>query len=120
MLDKFVPAKGYSTQYNPLICGLMAQPSPLLERNKTKSKKKNNPDHGNDYHPNRAHRGHINTRLSNSLEENNTKPFWNYIMSLRNDSVGVAPIKHKVICIETQPLQDTSTKCSVSVSICEG
>ena len=34
-------------------------------------------------------------RLSNALEENNTKPFWNYIKSLGNDSVGVDPIKDK-------------------------
>ena len=105
MLDKFVPTKVYSTRYNLLwFDGTAKSLVRMKQKLCNRTKMSNNPDHWNDYkyiqkltnkHLKRAHRGHMNTRLSNALEENNTKPFWNYIKSLRNDSVGVAPFKDK-------------------------
>ena len=44
------------------------------------------------HHLKRSHRHHVNSKLSDALENNNTKPFWSYIKSLRNDN-GVAPIR---------------------------
>ena len=38
---------------------------------------------------------HLDTTLTDSLKENNTKPVWKHITNLRQDNVGVAPIKHK-------------------------
>ena len=36
---------------------------------------------------------HINTTIEKGLEENNTKPFWKYVKSRRQDNIGVAPLK---------------------------
>ena len=38
---------------------------------------------------------HLDTTLTDNLKENNTKPFWKHIKNLRQDNVGVTPIKHK-------------------------
>ena len=38
---------------------------------------------------------HLDNTLTDSLKENNTKPFWKYIKNLRQDNVGVAPIRSK-------------------------
>ena len=118
MLDKFVPTKVYSTRYNlPWFDGTAKSLGRKKQKLYNRAKICNNPDHWNDYkyiqkltnkHLKKAHRGHINKRLSNALEENNTKPFWNYIKSLRNDSVGVAPIKDK-----NQLHSDPTTKASL-------
>ncbi len=35
----------------------------------------------------------INNTIQDGLENNNTKPFWRYIKSKRQDSVGIAPLK---------------------------
>ena len=43
----------------------------------------------------KARWSHLDTTLTDSLKENNTKPFWKHIKNLRQDDVGVAPIKHK-------------------------
>ena len=45
------------------------------------------------HHLKRSHRHHVNSKLSDALENNNTKPFWSYIKSLKNDNNVVAPIK---------------------------
>ena len=43
----------------------------------------------------RSHRHNVNSKLSDALENNNTKPFWSYIKPLRNDNDVVAPIKEE-------------------------
>ncbi len=40
-----------------------------------------------------AHSQYINSVLTDALEEGNTKPFWSYVKSRRQDSSGVAPLK---------------------------
>jgi hypothetical protein len=39
----------------------------------------------------KAEINHINNTIQKGLEENNSKPFWWYVISRRQDSVGVAP-----------------------------
>ena len=44
---------------------------------------------------------HINNVIERGLETHNTKPFWNYIKSKKNDSIGVAPLKENgILCNE--------------------
>ena len=39
-----------------------------------------------------ARNHHINSILSKSLEENNSKPFWKFVKSRKQDNVGVSPL----------------------------
>jgi len=43
----------------------------------------------------KAEINHINIAIEKGLEENNTKPFWRYVKSRRQDNIGVQPLKHK-------------------------
>ena len=43
----------------------------------------------------KAHWQHLHRVLNDAEVEDNTKPFWRYIKSQRQDSVGVSPLKHK-------------------------
>ena len=36
---------------------------------------------------------YINNTIEDGLRNNNTKPFWSYVKSRRQDSTGVAPLK---------------------------
>ena len=38
---------------------------------------------------------HINKVINEGLQNNNTKPFWNYAKSKREDNIGIAPLKSK-------------------------
>ena len=38
---------------------------------------------------------HINKVIDQGLQENNIKPFWNYVKSKKGDSIGIAPLKDK-------------------------
>ena len=40
-----------------------------------------------------AHWNYVNSILNVSLEEGNSKPFWNYVKSKRNDNIGVSGLK---------------------------
>ena len=42
-----------------------------------------------------AENNYINSTINKGLEENNSKPFWRYIKSQKNDNVGVAPLNEK-------------------------
>ena len=41
----------------------------------------------------RARRKYVNKFVSQAFEENNTKPFWKYVKSQRQDCFGVPPLK---------------------------
>lgn len=41
---------------------------------------------------------HINDTIQKGLDENNSKPFWRYVKSRRQDSIGVAPLKQMANC----------------------
>ncbi len=41
----------------------------------------------------RAHWQYVHDILADGLAENNTRPFWRYVKSQRQDSVGIAPLK---------------------------
>ena len=41
----------------------------------------------------KAEQDHINNTINEGLQNNNTKPFWQYVKSRREDSIGVAPLK---------------------------
>ena len=43
----------------------------------------------------KAEWNHINKVINEDLQNNNTKPFWNYAKSKREDNVGMAPLKSK-------------------------
>ncbi|CAG2196522.1 unnamed protein product [Mytilus edulis] len=43
----------------------------------------------------KAEWSYINDTILKGLESNNTKPFWKYIKSRKNDNIGVAPLKNK-------------------------
>ena len=51
---------------------------------------------------------HVNLILDTTEKEHNTKPFWNYIKSQRQDTVGVSPLKKK-----GQLYSDSKTKASI-------
>jgi len=36
---------------------------------------------------------HVNNIINQGLEKNNTKPFWNYVKSKKEDNVGIAPLR---------------------------
>ena len=41
----------------------------------------------------RAQWDYVNNTIAEGLANNNSKPFWRYIKSQKNDNVGVAPLK---------------------------
>ena len=47
----------------------------------------------------RAEWSYLNQKILNSLQENNAKPFWNYVKSKRKDNTGVAPLKRDGILV---------------------
>ena len=47
----------------------------------------------------RAEWSYVNQTIINGLQENNTKPFWNYVKSKRKDNTGVAPLKRNGVLI---------------------
>ena len=51
---------------------------------------------------------YINDRLSESLEQKNSKTFWRYIKSQRQDGSGVSPLKH-----DGQLHSDSSRKATI-------
>ena len=55
-----------------------------------------------------AHWQHVNLILDTAEKEHNTKSFWNYIKSQRQDTVGVSPLKKK-----GQLYSDSNTKASI-------
>ena len=53
---------------------------------------------------------YINDTIQKGLDDNNTKPFWRYVKSRRQDSVGVAPLKEM-----GQLLNDSKDKAQILV-----
>ena len=42
---------------------------------------------------------HINRSVIGGLEEGNSKPYWHFVKSLRQDNIGVPPLKrHEKLC----------------------
>ena len=37
----------------------------------------------------------INNAITEGMENNNSKPFWKYVKSRKQDNIGVAPLKEK-------------------------
>ena len=103
MLSKYVPSKQLSTRHNlpwfdKKAKSLVRLKQKLYNRAKLTGntndwQKYRNVKKSTNHHLKRSHRHHVNNKLSDALENNNTKPFWSYIKSLRNDNNGVAPIK---------------------------
>ena len=105
MLDKHVPTKLSSSRRNgpwlTTTIRLMCRKKQRLY-NRAKKAKKNKDQYWGQY---RAHQtstskalrkakwDYINGILQESLNEGNSKPFWWYIYSQKNDSKGVAPLK---------------------------
>ena len=42
-----------------------------------------------------AETDYINKTIQDGLDNNNSKPFWRYIIDKRQDNIGVAPLKRK-------------------------
>ena len=99
MLSKYVPSKQLSTRHNlPWFDKKAKSNQKIYNREKLAGntndwQKYRNVKKSTNHHLKRSHRHHVNSKLSDALENNNTKPFWSYIKSLRNDNNVVAPIK---------------------------
>ena len=99
MLSKYVPSKQLSTRHNlPWFDKKAKSNQKIYNREKLTGntndwQKYRNVKKSTNHHLKRSHRHHVNSKLSDALENNNTKTFWSYIKSLRNDNNVVAPIK---------------------------
>ena len=56
----------------------------------------------------RARSGYISNIIGAAFEENNTKPFWKFVKSCKNDSPGVAPLKRQGVLHS-----DSATKAEI-------
>ena len=43
----------------------------------------------------KAEWNYINSAIVEVMEQNNTKPFWKYVKSRKQDNIGVAPLKER-------------------------
>ena len=99
MLSKYVPSKQLSTRHNlPWFDNKAKSNQKIYNRAKLTGntndwQKYRNVKKSTNHHLKRSHRHHVNSKLYDALENNNTKPFWSYIKSLKNDNNVVAPIK---------------------------
>ena len=103
MSSKYVPSKQLSTRHNLPWFDKKAKSLVRLKQKLYNSEKLTgdtndwqkyrNVKKSTNHHLKRSHRHHVNSKLSDALENNYTKPFWSYIKSLRDDNNGVAPIK---------------------------
>ena len=51
---------------------------------------------------------HVNNVIQEGLNQNNTKPFWSYTKSKRQDNIGIAPLK-----IKGNLLTDAKSKANI-------
>ena len=58
----------------------------------------------------RARENYINNIIAEGLEKNDSKPFWRYIKSQRQDNCGVAPLKSKT---SNDLISDNSSKAKI-------
>ena len=104
-IQDLVPSKNKTTRYNPpWFTPKIKRLVRKKHRSYNKAKKSGLDSDWQAYKEQKKHTqsilkkarwSHLDTTLTDSLKENNTKPFWKHIKNLRQDNVGVAPIKHK-------------------------
>jgi hypothetical protein len=102
-MDKFIPSKITSTRHNlPWLNTKLKRMIKKKQRmyNKAKKSKKNKDwEHYNTFKKETrkalrsARWNYINKILLIGLNENNTKPFWKYVKSTRQENIGVAPLQ---------------------------
>jgi len=102
LIDKFIPSKLTSARYHlPWLSAELKRMTRRKHRLYNKAKKSRKAKHWDDFVKfkkyvrnsiRKAHWDHINGLLMDSLADNNTKPFWNYIKSQKQEQVGVAPL----------------------------
>ena len=105
MLNLYVPCTWSRTRSDlPWLSPELKRQCNKKQRLYNKARKSKNPAHWAEYKclskENRkmlrkAHWKHLNRVLEDAEQEGNSKPFWRYIKSQRQDSVGVSPLKHK-------------------------
>ncbi len=104
VIDKYVPSRMTSTRtdlpwLDQLIKRMCRKKARLFKKHK-RTKKPSDKQKFLDYEKvtkkaiRQAHWQYINNILQESLDKNDTKPFWRYIKARRQDSFGVAPLKH--------------------------
>ena len=105
MMDKHVPSKMTSTRYNlPWLNQKLKRMTKKKQKLYNKAKKSKSAYEWDKFRSYKkrtknalknAHTEFISNVLDKSLKSKDPKPFWKYIKQLRNDSVGVAPMKEK-------------------------
>ena len=100
VLDKHVPSKICSAKRSlPWLCPKLKK---LIKRKSKLHQRAKRSGSWEDYRVFQRHCrkqfrqaewDHINNVIIEGLQSNNTKPFWNYVKSKRQDNIGVAPLK---------------------------
>ena len=105
LLEKHVPSKLSSTRHNvPWFTASLKRATRKKQKLFSKAKRTGNATDWEAYRTQkkntlralrRAHTQYIESVLQAGLDQGDTKPFWRYIKSRRQDNTGVAPIKDK-------------------------
>ena len=105
MLNLYVPSTWSRTRTDlPWLSPELKRQCNKKQRLYNKARKSKDPAHWAEYKRlskenrkmlRKAHWQHLNRVLDDAEVEGNTKHFWRYIKSQRQDSVGVSPLKHK-------------------------
>ena len=103
VMDKFIPSKTTSTRHNlPWINTKLKRMIKKKQRLYNKAKKSKKNKEWENYNTHKKETGkalrsarwnYINKILLIGLNENNTKPFWKYIKSTKQENIGVAPLQ---------------------------
>ena len=103
VMDKFIPTKISTSRYNlPWLTNNIKRAIKSKKRLFNRAKKRNNVESWAKYRRHKretqktikkAQWSYVENILVESFETKNTKPFWKYIKSKRQDNLGVSPIK---------------------------
>lgn len=104
-LNKYVPSKMVSSRYRPPWLNTeIKRACRKKQRLYNKARRSNKTCDWTKYKDHKrevtriirgARSKYINDILEEGLQNNDSKPFWKYIKSLRHDGIGVAPLKHQ-------------------------
>ena len=104
-MNEHIPSKKSSSRVDPpWLTRELKRKCAKNKRMFKKSRRTGQQKHKQQYHEHkkatmracrRAHWDYINSILNTSLEDNNTRPFWRYIKSRKQDNIGVAPLLDK-------------------------
>ncbi len=114
VLEQHIPSKMTSSRYNlPYMTNELRRMCNKKQRLWNRAKKTDKKVHWDKYAEHeksttkairQAKWNYVNNILSDSLAENNPRPFWRYIKSQKQDSFGVAPLKESGV-VHSDPLK---------------